>query len=173
MFHKQDSGGSHRSTAHASIWRAFWGSRSIFAFQFQIQKKEMWKIRQLSLKPFDTDNFTWTGLLQGCRLCRKRQHLQETKRPKIWTLRWFEDVKMGCEFWNQISRELPLHSILMDPKEQKVTKMKKIKYSYTWLQTNKPNSIPHIYFEQFQKVSNLHTSLFIEKYWINTEIHKK
>ncbi len=30
-------------------------------------------------------------------------------------------------------------------------------------QTNKPNSIPHTYFEQFQKVLNFHTSLFFWK----------
>ncbi len=35
--------------------------------------------------------------------------------------------------------------------------------SHTKLQTNEPNSITHIYLEQFEKVSSLHTSLFTWK----------
>ncbi len=50
--------------------------------------------------------------------------LKKTQRPQIWMSQWSDDVKMGCAFWNWISQEPPLHSVLIDPKEQKVTKMK-------------------------------------------------
>ena len=78
---------------------------------------------------------------------------------------------MGSAFWNQISRDLPLYSILIDWKNGKLPKRKN--------QTDhnlKTKNEPHIYFEQFQK-SQIYTPHFSfekhpkNKYWSSQIYH--
>ncbi len=85
---------------------------------------------------------------------------------------WFDDIKIGCAFCNWISWELPLHSILTNPKDWKVAKIKNQTLLHVITKQIHP-TLFHISILNSFKKSKIHTTHFhLKNTWINTQINK-
>ena len=95
------------------------------------------------------------------RLCPNVQMSKHLDGVVIW---WHQ---ITSAFWNWISQELPLHSILTDPKECKVTKWK-IKHSNKQMN---PTLFHISILNSFKKSQFTHLTFHLKSTQINTEIY--